>query len=359
MAGRKGKKCRALFFSLLIILSVLGGCDTVSNKAKEEAKSEGGYRQVKAEPLPFAEEAEFGHVYGWMDNETVLYTDYADGLNRLLSYHLSTKRQEVLYETDQIISEASISPNQQYILVLSSEDHLKLNVQFLTMDGVELYTLSFPSKEYNFEWNQFAEGVISLETFQEDWTFRTFIINIEDQQLEEVTVPEPFAQWGGKKSLLYLDWGEERSDSTAELKELELETGSISNVDSEILSFQALKGALVLVKETADGKGNAKLIYSVLDGDGNLIGEFEAERTHSDETVPPYVFLPERNELFALVPEGSGYDGGMDMVSYDCRTGTRSLIMENLEDAPFMCRPDGMGCLYGYKGEKLFISEQK
>lgn len=355
---KKPRNSCFLFFCFLFIF--IAGCENEPGNTKEKKEVEQNEQNSKALIKPLAltdDEYMFESSYGWIDDDTIIYAAQKDQTYYLFSYHIATQKKKKLYSTKEIIAEASVSPNKKYILLYSAGQSSKATIQILSTQGSELYSVSIPSSEVSFSWNPFSEEVVLINSFYEDWSYKSFIINFNKQTLEEVSLPKPFAQWNSKDELLYLQWDEESPQLTAPLERYELLTGKTTNLYKDVITFQADKKVLLTVHEYLGSKKALK--YSFHDWKGNVLHSLKSPviGSYSDWMIPSFYMNEKTNTFITFLPYESSvvdqYEKGFQLISFNWKTGKRRIIKENMESAPISCSPNGKRCLYGNTLEKL------
>ncbi len=54
-----------------------------------------------------------------------------------------------------------------------------------------------------------------VSSFYEDWTYSSYVLNPDEQTMETLDFPQPFAQWASENDLMFFDWDKEEPALTA------------------------------------------------------------------------------------------------------------------------------------------------
>ena len=362
------KTCKAKRVSLLlltlIVSSLLIACEDEHKKTEKMAPvanhgihKEGNitFLPLSAEDKGSADSAESTESYGWLDNDTIIYSVKEMGIYTLYSFHISSKKKQELFSTTEIISSASVSPDRKYILVHSSDSNNNATIRILNPEGKDIQQVSIPSTEINFSWNHYSDGNLLIESFNENWEHASYLFDILDGTLVQIEVPEPFAQWNSEDSLVFLDWGGESFSLSAPLNEYNLNDGTVKVLEKGVLSFgKDGDEALWIAREAETSSGQQGIEYTFYDGKMEEMSSFQlpVNGYNPDWIIPSFDFVVEENIFFTFSPsedEPKKYK----LIQFDLKQGQKTVRMDNVEEAPLECSPDGEKCLYGSRLEML------
>ena len=149
---------------------ILVGCQSESSVEQIVPKAESNKAtQFEQTPLSLADnELGFERSHGWLDEETILYSASKGQASQLFSYHVPTGKKVLLYTLEGAISEVSISPEKEYILT-SSANGDDMEFLMLSSAGKQVFSFDVQAMEISFSWNEFQEGLLLVESFDEDW----------------------------------------------------------------------------------------------------------------------------------------------------------------------------------------------
>ncbi len=354
MKDKKSKKTKDsamlfLFFCCLFIF--IGGCEDNQEQLKNENETDTN-EDATIEPVPPKEDPEykFERSYGWLDDETFIYSAVKDEQYFLFSYHLVSQKKHELLKTDEIIAEASVSPNKEQILVYSSADYLSANLRVLTSEGEELYNTSILSSELSFSWNPFNDNVALLEIFNEDWTYQTYILDLDKKNLEEIHVPMPFAQWYSEDSLLYLD--NVSSQQVATLIKYDLQTEEETVLYEDVLEFRSEQNISLIIQNTHGDVPSVEYAFYA-EKEKNV----QSLRIALSESYLEWGLLPfdllEKEQILGTFMEMGGQQ--YELTEFNWKTGKKRALLSGVNPAPLSYSPDGKKILYGYTLENVII----
>ncbi|WP_034645395.1 hypothetical protein [Bacillus methanolicus] len=352
-------------FLLIVFISIftIFGCSFESNKEKQndikqtdnlpKETPEGGYDIIPLE-IP---EGEFDKAIGWLDNKTIVYISTVQQGSNVYKYHLPTGRSTLLYKSDSPIVTVYISPSRERILIHSSLSSYEGMIKILTEEGEELVSETIKSYELAFEWNPYNENFLLVSSFTEEWDFHTYILNIEDKELSEFQLAEPFASWLTEDELIYLDWDADHPSLLAPLKKVKYGNRKIEIIMTDLFQAKAFKDNIMTIRlsHESDNMG----VYDFYSNELKLSSSFSVPllSSYSDWLVPYFEFHPENKRFYTFRPRSSGgadtYTGGFEFIYFDIETGKETIILENGENEPVSCSPEGTLCLYGYQLEKF------
>jgi hypothetical protein len=365
---RKPNKYRNMFMLFVFIsIFMFSGCSFEKKgqnieKQKNELHNESSEEDFKINSLDILE-GEFEKAIGWLDNETIVYIANVQQASNVYKYHLPTGRSTLLYKSNLPIITVYISPSRERMLIHSSGSSNEGVLTILTAEGDELVSQSIESFELAFEWNPYNENLLLVSSFTEQWDFQSYILNIEEKELSKIQLQEPFASWLSEDEFIYLDWEKDHSSLLAPLKKVRYKSGEIETIMTDLYHVKAFKDNIMTIglsKEQAE-----KAVYSFFSPDLKIRSSVNVPllSTYSDWLVPYFDMNPEHKLFYTFRPRASGnadtYKEGFDFISFDIETGEETVILENGENEPVSCSPNGKLCLYGYQLEKIIHIRKK
>ena len=352
MKGRVGLKTKwsiTLFCICLIVFSF--GCEKESGQkiSGEELIDEEHLIISKAiiEPLPILEEDFlFESSHGWLDDDTIVFSAKKEEVYYLYSYNLSLKKKDIIYQTNKMIAEASISPNGKYILIYTFEDDAEAFIHILNVEGKEQYEVAIPSREIAYSWNRNSEAKLLMNAFYEDWTFSTFILDVKDGQMEEIHLSQPFAKWYSEEEFIYVQLDEEESELTGSLL-ITNENNDYSEVVLEnVVMFENGK-EILLAAQTSNENTLEYVFLSDREEKNRLIVELDRSDTFGN--IPEFDLHEGINAFYTFIPFEQTYQ----FIMYNYEKGNYQVVLEDLATAPISVSPNGKRALYGYSLENL------
>lgn len=369
MAFITKKKIYYILFVAVIFLSLfLSGCEkdydsatSPSNKqtgpADEKINEPAGSVESLALPLKI-EDGSFHSAYGWISDYVFVYVTESSEKVKVFSYDLKKGKNKLLFESEAPIVSLYISPSRDYILIHSSPSSYHALTTIIDTKGHELFSKEIPSLDLAVEWNSFNENMVALTAFSETWEYTIYSLNISQQTLSEIDLPQPFFLWVDSNELLYLDWDDTGMQHFAPLKKFNLQTGKSEEIISEIFYADSLDvdGAFViLVGEDEINQATYSFYTKSLD----KVGSFSIPllSSFSDWVIPYFEYVPADKSFLTFQPlysaEADVYTEKFELMSYSFEDGEKEILMEGMDNEPLSCSPNGDFCLYGFYFENL------
>lgn len=341
---------------VFITAILLTGCTQQSHQPhdvsdlKEIRKTENKERYLSVDfleeknAIPISDD-DFFSAEGWLDEQNILYLSEGAEKSIVYKYNLFTGEKEKIYESDSSIAQLEISPNRNFILVHASPSSYEAEVIVIDQLGNEQTKRTFPSSELTYSWSPSGERIF-LTTFDENWTFQTFILNIKDFSLEKNPVDIPFVQWLSDEEITYLKWDEGEPQLTAPLyrqslidhKEVMVEEKMISHANFGDYSFA------VKVKDEEKSIGTYTFYNEQYD---EIIYSFDAELLPLySEWLVPYFSYSEMHKIFYTFVPGT-IENKFNFIAVDLDAKKTSVILENVDNNDIRFSPNGEFALYG------------
>jgi hypothetical protein len=297
----------------------------------------------------------FHSVADWYNDNSILYIvnkQHEQG-SIVYRYHLYTGKKEVFYETPNQVINLEGSENGAYFAINTSVTTNEANIIILDKNGNELINTMIESAELQYIWNPFAEEQMFITSFQDDWTFENYLVDLTDQSIEITHVNQPFIQWLDQSELLYLKWDPEQSANTAPLYSYQLDQKSEEMIKEGILGFHTYQSLLMTVSPLKD-----QSLFQFIDPKSmELIQSFQIPsiNTYSDQWwIPRYDFSENSNSFFFYKPV---YDENefvsLQLIHYSLESGDETIILNGVEDRPIHLSPDGTLSLVGFQYEEI------
>jgi hypothetical protein len=369
------KTKQALYFILFLLCGVLLlGCsderlpDTVPQslhnhelKKKEIPLSFTGEEVI----LPIKDlEGSFFAASGWIDNQTILYVTETSEGSALFSYNLVNGQSSRLYSSVYSIVSVTVSPNRKNILIHSSPNSSTGLVTVISSSGKIIMSSEIPSNELAIEWNEHKENLLLITSFTEDWQYHTYTLDISNNTLAQVTIPQPFAFWINGNELLYLDWRTDSPSLSAPLKKYNVVSKVSNDVMEDIFQVDVFSKHTLTITVNPTGESTVGK-YTFFDQDFQKISQLSLPQltNFSGWVVPFYDYEKASHAFLTFKPEYSSdfdtYEGDFDLIKFSIESNDEQVLMENLRNEPISCSPNGGMCLYGYSLENLLLFDKK
>ncbi|SEM28319.1 hypothetical protein SAMN05192533_10234 [Mesobacillus persicus] len=352
-----------LFFAFLAAsVLFLGGC---TNERHAQPHAGSSYLPiVKDNPFSLGKvapiedmEGNFYQTVGWLNDQTILYiTNIKEG-SEVYSYDLDEGVSSSFYKSEYPIVSAELSPSRKQLLIHAAPSNYEGELTVLGVDGKTRYETKIDSFELAYEWNDENENEVLVSSFKEDWSFATYVVNIEEQNIQQINLPQPFTIWPTNKEVLYLDWKEDSPNLNAPLIKRNLGNGKEERLLSSVHYIDSSKDrVLAIYTKENDSERSTYLIFNK---EFEQIYTFDTKHltTFSGWLVPYYDFIDSKDSMLSFLPHSSGaadmYTGGFALTEISLKDGEEREIFSKLANEPISCSPSGTMCLYGFQLEKV------
>jgi len=352
----------------LIFIFVVSGCSITVTDAppsdipKKELPVEENKKEEKVitkipEPLNIRT-GSFEKVYGWLDDETILYSYNNEGKYFLESYHLFSKHHEVIFTSEAPIMNVLIHKHSKQLFIHTSPYSHAAKVFFTDFKGNIDFSTEIDSYELIYEWNETDPSLMLVTAFFEDWSYKVHLINSKTGKIKEIEDLQPFFKWFNGNEILEQDWQPEELTFFAPVLKKSLNNTSKSEIIfDEVFRFDIFANNMMTIKVEEENKES--LIYSFFDMHHKEIfnATFPNISQYSDWLIPFYSFIEKSSLFVTLVPKKHDslehYNEGFDLVSVDIKRHKKTTIFNDLENKPILCSEEGDLCLYGYQYEQV------
>jgi hypothetical protein len=377
--GGRGKMSRSIcnkiikyifqILFLLVFASFFSACAHQQNAKPNPSEDNDKQNVPPSQPeeswkLPIEiPEGEFYKVGCWYSDHHLLYITNLEQTSSVYIYNLLTGSSELLYKSEVPIVTLQISPSKENILIQTSPSTYEGQVTILSPEGTEIFKESIPSYELAFEWNPFNESQILISSFNEDWTFQTLLLDIEQRKTTELTLPQPFIKWIGNEQVAFLNWNEESPSLFAPLMTKNLSAEAEEELFTDVLQFAAYNDILMTVTVKDDEQLQAS--YTFYDKDKKILNSFSIPHLSmfSGWLVPYNDLNVSQGEFITLKPvksaEADTYREGFELIRYDLDNSSSNVILQDLKNEPILLSPSGEAALYGNRFDKIINLKTK
>lgn len=358
----KNRNTCFLLLTFIFLLAVSGCEKEHTAKVLPQAKHDGPLFKESIQSslvqVPIQLKSEnFYEISGWLDDYTIVYITESSESSNVYSYDLRTGKSQLLYENQTSIVSLEISPSGDYILIHSSPATNHGQIIILDNQGKVINVNEIPSAEIAYEWNPFDENTVLISAFSEDWEFSTYQLKIVENALLEISIPQPFAYWIEKGKLLYLDWDESTPSFFAPLIEFSLDNKEHHIFVRDVYQVDTFGGVLMTISVEEADQENATYTFYTQTYEKVTSFSIPHLSRFSDWLIPYYDFNRKKDLFITFQPEYSSeedlYGDGFTLMAYDLKSKEKETILENMENEPIRCSPNGSLCLVGHYFEKL------
>ncbi|MFJ7746171.1 hypothetical protein [Peribacillus sp. NPDC097295] len=344
---------------------LISACEPSNDLSKPMADTEKEHSQSNQKTslstleIPASEKDKIEAIYGWLDSNTILYAEKKDGTDsrQLMEWNLETNASTIFYQPASDFTEVSISPSGKHVMISSFTSSGKASITILDRTGNPQYSLVIPAYELAFDWNAYQEGMLFVTSFYEDWTYSSYVINAEEQTVQSLDFPQPFAQWDSENGLMFLDWNRNEPALTAPLERKALNDKAEENLMLDVIHFKKVKTTLMTIQ--VETEKHDRGTYAFYDDTNKSIQSFSVPllKSFSDWVIPAYDLLEKDKELVTFVPveskDADQYENKFTLTKMNWETGAQEELMKDMENEPLSCSLDGSLCLYGNQFEKI------
>jgi len=369
------RKVVFVLLQIFILISLVTGCTnqqpTIQPKQQKNSNDDLNPPLKKDDPIkkdvvPLSlAEGEFGSIVGWLNNNTIVYFTNSGQSSTVFSYELFTGKSTVIYESEHSIISIYLSDSKERILVHTAPTSFEGKMTIIDQKGTILATESIVSSEITFAWNPFNEDLVLITSFTEDWNFQVSLFDSNKQQLQELSVSQPFANWLSKDELIYLNWDVDTISLFAPLMKqgiFETKGELLQQDDQRIFQLYSFNKLMATISVSEDKE---KAIYSFFTNKLEPIETITIPHLtkFSDWLVPFHDVNFKQMLFYTLRPlisgEADSYNKGFDLVAYQLGEGKEHVIMKGLENKPVSCSPNGEYCLFGFQFEDIIDLQAK
>ncbi|WHX39301.1 hypothetical protein QNH36_16680 [Mesobacillus sp. AQ2] len=315
-------------------------------------------------PIKLGVQEEFSKASGWLSNTEILYISNKNESSSILySYSLITGQSTMLYKSGQPIITAEISPKKDKVMIHSSASEEGV-LTVIDLSGKELYSGKIESYELTFEWNPFNDDLLIVSAFTEEWDFNTYLLNLKENSLKELQLPEPFVRWISEDMLVYQQWDENEISLKAPLKSFSISGNHSKTLFEDVYQFDSL-GKYLLTIEVAEGENPGLGLYTFTREGIHSAGSLTAPllTSFSGWVVPFYDLMDDGKAFMYLRAKEQGeadlYEGGFDLMKYQFGEDKEEMVFSELANEPLSCSPSGEMCLYGFQLERVMNIDTK
>lgn len=370
--GKKAAHVKSFFLFLLLMagLPSLGGC--LNDSAIQSGT---GYEVPKKEETPDSPLTgkeimpitsilgEFDRVAGWISQDTILYVTNVKEGSHLFLHQLNSGASKLVFKSDSPVVNAEINPSSKQILIHSAPSTYEAELTVIDYEGEILFEKKIESYELTIQWNKEQDGKVLVSAFNEDWSYKTYIVNINENSMTELSLPQPFVVWKSTDEILYLDWNQDRPTLQAPLKERNLQNEKQRELLSSVHQFDASIEVIMAVSTSESYSDLAE--YRFMNRNLEIISTLEVHQltTYSGWLVPYYDIIDSKGAFLYFRPLNSGeadlYGDEFTLSQFLVEKDKDAELMTGMANEPLSCSADGELCLYGYQFEKLIDIKEK
>ncbi|CAG9619295.1 YqgU-like beta propeller domain-containing protein [Sutcliffiella rhizosphaerae] len=336
---------------------IVNNAPFLSNHIKEKSFNPFFFHHVQLEKLTINTDS-FSSVAEWLNDETVLYITSNESGSKIETFHFLTGESNLFYESDEQVMSVTANYNNSLFLVRTSSDYSKGRLTVLNREAQVQGSWEFDeSYDLVFSWNPFTGSEIIVTSFKEDWTYTSFMLDVNSGNMVKKDLEDPFPQWLSQDKLVYLDWNDETPNLTAPLYSLDRIEYKQTKLLDDVVMFRSSPDFLVTLGDIDEQHKGMYTFYRLPHMERLHFQPVPVLTLYSNYFIPYndvvnpffYTFLPHNGGSI------EGYTENFQLVAIDMEEGEKKVLKENLENKPIRISPNGLYCLYGYQLEQLII----
>lgn len=294
----------------------------------------------------------FHSVADWKDDETIFYIiNDAEG-SAVHTYNLFTGESSLFFESKAPIVQFEANAEHSLFLVHTSPTSYEAELIILDAEASIQFSTKFESFELQYTWNQINHNQLFVSSFNEDWTFQTYIINVKEKDVKNNPVEFPFIQWLYNDEISYLKWDQDTPSLTAPLYIYNIGKREESLLSNKVVSNTNFTGEISTI-ELVDENGTAAVkFYDIKDR--KLIAEMPTNLValYSDWSIP-YHDMDSKAVYYMF--EVNETKTSFSLISFELDNKEKKTIIENIENLPIKLSPNGEYALYGARFENIIF----
>ncbi|WP_299087941.1 hypothetical protein [uncultured Metabacillus sp.] len=355
-----------ILFLLMFILLLGAGCNpshqpeqnnelSPERELPQTSKNQSIEKEAK---LPIELDESFFHsVADWKDDETILYITNHSGGSTVHTYNLITGKSSIFFETEAPIVQLQANSDQSLFLVHTSPTSYEAELIVLDSQAKVKFQTKIESYELQYTWNQMNHQELFVSSFNEDWTFQTYIMNVKEQSITANPIQIPFIQWLNNQEITYLKWDQESPALTAPLYAYNFETEEEALLSENVVANTNFENEISTI-ELVDDQGTAVVRFydmenkkQVAEMSTRLVGLYS-------EWAIPYYDMNAKEDMFYMI-EADETLTSFSLVAFDLQTEKKETLIDNLENFPLILSPNGKYALFGARYEHIIDIKNK
>lgn len=356
---------------MLLIFMVLTGCtllqsDFVSPEVEKDLPPKAGENEgERPNPTPLQLDAgdEFEKIYGWIDDQTIIYSFVHKGTYQLATYQLYEGKSKVIFTSQSPFNDCLIHYDKELLLIHTSQNSHSAKLYFIDLVGNVKFSTSVDSYEIAAEWNEENSDLVMMTAFFEDWSYESLQFDIGDHSIQKREGMEPFIKWFGEDHILVQEWDPEKPNVFAPLVKQSLTNPKEKEtLIDHLYRFDVFSNVLMAIDVA--GVDSEQMEYQFYDSSlEEMVPSIQVPNLtqYSDWLIPYYDYLETEKVFLTFVPKHHGsadtYAEGFQLIAYDLQKQNAEVMFDHMENKPISCSPNGKLCLYGYQLEEVINLE--
>ncbi|CAM3952968.1 YqgU-like beta propeller domain-containing protein [Lederbergia lenta] len=347
----------------VIIILLLSGCIEKSMDASpspeplnKSESNESNSVNLPVVPLDVGS-GKFEKSYGWLDDQTILYSYVDKGKYYVSSYELYKGDSEIIFASSTPIVNVIIHPMQEKLLIHTSPSTHGAEVFITDAQGDISFSTEIESYELAIEWNKKDATQMFITAFYEDWTYDIHHLDLSTNNMNKVPHLEPFMKWLGN-SVIEQRWNENDEAFFAPLWKTFIDRDKKTELlKDEVYRFDVFSDYLMVITIPKNNQTVFEYQFFDLSMKRKNLLEKPNLTQYADWLIPYYDYNVAENKFITFAPETHAsvdtYNDGFKLIELDLDDGKEKELIVDIDNQPISCAASGNQCLYGYQLENL------
>lgn len=358
----------SVFIFIMTLLLFVSGCQSNSISSMHEKMKD---KQPLKKSLPneiiddfikpiALTEKQFQSVIGFTNDRKVIYIQNNDDTSSdLISYHIQDGETKLLFEGNDPIVNAKISPNGEYVLIHTSPTFDKADLLIMDLKTEEiLIEETIPSYELMYEWSPYNHNELMITCFYEDFSYQVYLLDITRKELKELSLSQPFIKWKSERDWIAINWERDNLETEASFIQF-FPDGSSTTIhsDRQYYYIDSWNGWIMGLSINKQDVTKTDVIFYNQEFEQVYKYTIPHLNAYSSIAVFHYDLVEAKDTFYYIRPKEGGevdtYTGSFQLVAVDLKNGEEKIVKEDIPNAPISCNNEGDMCLFGYRFEQI------
>lgn len=297
------------------------------------------------------DDASFHFVADWVSDSEIIYVEKKNGVYLIQLYDIYSGETTELLQEDSLVIDVQIHANKEYMLIHTSDRPDRAELQIRSLSGEMINEVEIESTELSVEWNDMNPSLLLLTAFHEDWSYDVFLYNGEVDEIQLLSLDDPFPKWYGQTQIVVGKQGEHPLDgSELQIVDMHTQTEKIF-VEEGVVYFDTFEDELLTMTVDEELQQSQFTVYDV-EGKPFLQWSAPAVSNYSEWVMPEIDWL-EPSMLLFTTPKTAGLIDEIDDTAQLIVISSKesSVITEVPYGSPITC--SSSKCLLGFRADKI------
>lgn len=353
------------FFILLPIILLLISCQSTLpvNPTKHTASYEGilqykkdiGHQFISGIYPLTIKDTTFQSISEWYDDKHILYVKTKNNHYIIQKYSLFNGTDSLFYKSVNPIMYVKANAHHSLFAIYMTNFLNESSIVVLNKSGSIVYNWEGSSYDVQFMWNPYQANELMVTTFQPNWDFMSFVINLDDKTSKFIQIDHPYMQWVDKDTVGYLGWGDEPQHH-APLYLANLQDMKVEKWKENVIAFFSFKGVLLVIQPNSSAKNFSSYLFY----DTNSNKRLKQITLPLVDTYSEFWWIPQHDyhhgtkSFYTILKKHHvGMDSNFQLVKYSLNNRDMEFITNVEGDVPINISPNGEYGLIGNRFEQL------